>query len=89
MQVTPPTELDPATESELDVLLAACNPSEANEVDFSGVAFCDSSGLRVLVRHQHRHAEAGGSLVVRNASTAIWRVFEITGLDTLFSPDAA
>jgi len=84
MLVVPPTELDPASEALFDAALAACDPTEHNVVDFSDVMFCDSTGLRILVSHHRRHDEAGGRLVVRDAAPAVWRVFEITGLDTLF-----
>ena len=86
MDVTPPTELDPATEAEFEALLAACDPTGDTEVDFSGVAFCDSTGLRVLVAHHRRHADAGGRLVVTGVSPSVRRVFEITGLDHLLAP---
>lgn len=85
MLVQPPAEIDPSTEAEFEVQLLAVDPSGTTTVDFSGVTFCDSTGLRVLVSHQRRHAEAGGKLQVRGASPSIRRVFEITGLDDLLA----
>jgi anti-sigma B factor antagonist len=86
VDVTPPAELDPATEAEFDALLSACDPTGDTVVDFSSVAFCDSTGLRVLVDHHRRHVDAGGTLVVTGVSPTVRRVFEITGIDHLFEP---
>ena len=83
MLVHPPAELDPSTEADLEARLQAADPAGTTTVDFSGVTFCDSTGLRVLVAHQRRHAEAGGKLQVRGAAPSIRRVFEITGLEDL------
>lgn len=83
MLVQPPAEIDPSTEAAFEEQLLAADPSGTTTVDFSSVTFCDSTGLRVLVSQQRRHAEAGGRLQVRSAAPAIRRVFEITGLDDL------
>lgn len=50
------------------------------EVDLSGVEFIDSSGLRTIVTvHQDLEA-AGQSLILVGISSAVERLFEITGL---------
>jgi anti-sigma B factor antagonist len=52
-------------------------------VDMSGTQFCDSAGLRVLVRaHKQSQAEGGEMLLVVPA-TKVLRVFAIAGVDRL------
>lgn len=51
--------------------------------DLSGLGFMDSSGLNVLVTTRARLT--GGSVVVREASESVWRLLEVTGLDTLLA----
>jgi len=56
-------------------------------VDFGGVDFVDSTGLRVLLQaHQQAHSK-GGTLTVRGASPFICRLMEITGLDGMLLTD--
>lgn len=66
---------------------AALDDVEADRhvvLDLGGVEFMDSSGLKVLIGQTVRRGEAGGSLYVRNPSTAVRRIVEITGLDQFF-----
>ena len=51
-------------------------------VDFSGVSFMDSTGLNALIGAYHRAPESG-SLGVVGATSAVRRVFDITGLSQL------
>jgi anti-sigma B factor antagonist len=82
--VVPPSEIDPATVGTLDEALRRCDPAGETVVDFTDVTFCDSSGLRVLIEHATRHADAGGALTLVGVSAAVRRVFEITGTDAMF-----
>ena len=50
-------------------------------VDLSGVEFIDSSGLRELMRADQRLSGEGESLVIRNPSSGVATLFELTGLD--------
>lgn len=83
MEITPPSEIDPSTEGELEAMLAACPADGQTVVDMTEVSFCDSTGLRTLVRHHRRHADAGGSLRVVGARESVRRIFVITGLEHL------
>lgn len=56
-------------------------------VDVSGVTFVDSAGLRVLVRHSERLRASGASLHLRDATDALRRLIELTGLDSAFVLD--
>jgi anti-anti-sigma factor len=53
-------------------------------VDLGGLAFIDSSGLRMLLLADSRAREHGYELVLLAGSEPVQRVFEITGaLDVL------
>lgn len=53
-------------------------------VDMSRTHFCDSAGLNVLVR-AHKRAEAEGSQVrLVISSDQVLRIFEVTGIDSMF-----
>lgn len=54
-------------------------------VDLSSVDFMDSTGLGVLIGSLKRLREAGGSMVLAGIRPAVARVFEITGLDRIFT----
>ncbi len=49
-------------------------------LDLSGVAFCDSSALRVLVDAQRSSSAAGRELVIHDPSPAVRGLFEVSGL---------
>ena len=52
-------------------------------LDMSGVSFCDSTGLGVLVQIRQRVVEGGGWLRVAAPTEAVRRALEITNLDRL------
>ena len=54
-------------------------------VDLAGVDFMDSTGLGVLIGSLKRLREAGGAMVLAGIRPAVARVFEITGLDRIFT----
>lgn len=49
-------------------------------LDMAGVAFCDSSALRVFVDAQRRAAAAGRRLEIAHPSTPVRNLFDISGL---------
>lgn len=54
-------------------------------VDMAALDFIDSSGLNVLVSALKRLRGAGGELVLRSPQPTAVSVFEITGLNTVFT----
>jgi anti-sigma B factor antagonist len=54
-------------------------------VDLSGVEFCDSTGMNVLLSAMKRLREQGGSLELAAPRSAVRRILQVTGLDTVFS----
>jgi anti-sigma B factor antagonist len=53
-------------------------------LDMSGVSFIDSTILSRLLQLRTESVDGGSSLLVRNPSPVVRRVFEITGLDEVF-----
>lgn len=81
--VTAPAEIDAATADQLRMVLleAAVRRHATVVVDMTGTKFCDSAGLRVLVRAHKRALEDGGELrLVIPADGAVFRVFTLTEL---------
>ena len=85
LQITPTNEgfrlegeLDMATADDLSQLLKVavleCRPLV---LDFSGVSFMDSSGLRALLEAAGQ-TEEGGSVIVLNPSLQVRRVLDIS-----------
>jgi anti-sigma B factor antagonist len=54
-------------------------------VDLTEVSFLDSTALGVLVGAMKRQREAGGAMSIVTTGTRIRRLFEITGLDRVFT----
>jgi anti-sigma B factor antagonist len=54
-------------------------------IDMSGVDFCDSTGINVLLA-AHRHAsERGGELQLAGPGSAVRKVLQVTGLESVFA----
>ena len=56
-------------------------------IDFSQVRFMSSAFLGLLVKIHKRVRENGGELTLRNVDPKIYRVFEITRLNKVFTID--
>ncbi|MGW6919344.1 STAS domain-containing protein [Kitasatospora sp. NPDC054939] len=52
-------------------------------VDFSGVGFCDSTGLNILLRARLKAETDGVRVEVAGLRPAVARLFDITGADTV------
>ncbi len=70
-------ELDLATAEDLGVVLGKARSDGPLILDFSGVSFMDSSGLRALLEAV-RSRDGDGTLVILNPTPAVRRVFDIT-----------
>jgi anti-sigma B factor antagonist len=81
-------EIDVATAPQLRVALSRALDAGARRitVDVRDVPFIDSSGLGVLVGALRRLRESGGTeLIVVGLQDPVRKVFDITGLDQLFT----
>ena len=69
----------------LAAVIANAAPASRVVVDMSGVEFCDSTGLNVLLRFRIAAESAGRALVLTGMRSAVARLFAITGADTVFT----
>jgi anti-sigma B factor antagonist len=84
--VTASGELDLYTAPRLQTVLAALlrEPVDRVVVDLSGVEFCDSTGMNVLLAAMKRVKENGGTFELAAPRPAVRRILQVTGLDTVF-----
>lgn len=54
-------------------------------IDVADLAFCDSSGIRVLCQVEHEAAVLGRTVVLRSPTTIVRRVLELTGVSHLLN----
>ncbi|GGV02108.1 anti-sigma factor antagonist [Streptomyces litmocidini] len=85
--LTPVGELDHHTADLLRAPLddALDEGSARLVVDCSGLEFCDSTGLNVLLGARLRADAAGGGVHLVAMPPAVARVFHITGADAVFT----
>ncbi|MFF0560708.1 STAS domain-containing protein [Streptomyces sp. NPDC004266] len=85
--LTPVGELDHHTADLLRTPLddALDEGSARLVVDCSGLEFCDSTGLNVLLGARLRADAAGGGVHLVAMPPAVARVFHITGADAVFT----
>jgi anti-anti-sigma factor len=57
-------------------------PGSLVVVDLAELTFMDSSGLGAVHAARRRAIKDGGTLVVSRPQPAVYRVFQLTGLDT-------
>lgn len=76
--------LDTNTSPELE---AAVQLDGVDELvfDFAGLEYIASSGLRVLLGAQKTMSAKGGRMLVAHPNDMVRGVFEVTGLDGIFS----
>ena len=81
-------EIDVHTVKELRTILLGLVDRGCTHVvaDFTGVRFCDATGLGTLVAVNNRLREQGGALRLTGVSAAQRRILRITHLDRLFRP---
>lgn len=85
--VSPAGELDHHTADLLREPLDRCLDEGFSRlvVDCSGLEFCDSTGLNVLLGARLRAEAAGGGVHLAGMRPMVARVFEITGADAVFT----
>ncbi|GAB3656386.1 STAS domain-containing protein [Actinocorallia lasiicapitis] len=86
--VTAVGELDLYTAPRLQqALVALLREQEVDRVvvDLSGVEFCDSTGMNVLLSGMKRVKERGGQFELAAPRPAVLRILQVTGLDTVFT----
>ena len=74
----------PRLHSELAAVINAA-PASRIVVDMSGVEFCDSTGMNVLLSSLRQARERGGELELAAPRPAVKKILQVTGLDTVFT----
>jgi anti-sigma B factor antagonist len=76
-------ELDLATAPEVEQELQSIEQTDAGTIvlDLSGLAFMDSSGLRLILRAEARSRADSCRLRLLRGPASVQRVFAITGMD--------
>ena len=79
--------LDTNTSPELEAELKLDGVKEVS-FDFSALEYISSAGLRVLMAVHKSMAASGGAMKILHPNAMVLGVFEITGLDSVFSVEA-
>jgi anti-sigma B factor antagonist len=74
----------PRLHSELAAVLVDGMPARV-VIDMSGVDFCDSTGMNVLLSCLRRVRERGGELEIASPKPAVRKILQVTGLDSVFT----
>jgi len=72
-------ELDLSVADKLQKALDGAGP-ESTLIDLKYCTFIDSTGIAVILRAHRQREEEGGRIVVHSPSTAVLRIFTVTGL---------
>ena len=83
--VTLTGRLDTNTSAELDKELVSTDPKCDLVLDFCGLEYMSSAGLRLLVAYDKRQKENGKTLVVKNANAVIKEIFGLTGFNKVLT----
>ena len=85
--VAPRGRVDSTTSEELERSLLRCLEQGERRivVDFAGVEYISSAGLRVLLMLAKRLREARGDLVLCSMGDAVRQVFDLAGFIPLFA----
>jgi anti-sigma B factor antagonist len=75
----------PRLQSELAAVIAGAAPASRVIVDMSGVDFCDSTGMNVLLSCLRQARQRGGELELAAPRPAVRKILAVTGLDAVFT----
>jgi anti-sigma B factor antagonist len=75
----------PRLHSELAAVIDNAAPASRIVVDMSGVEFCDSTGMNVLLSSLRQARERGGELELAAPRPAVMKILQVTGLDSVFT----
>ena len=74
----------PRLHSELAAVVGSSAPARV-VVDMSGVEFCDSTGMNVLLSCLRQAREQGGELELAAPRPGVRKILHVTGLDSVFT----
>lgn len=64
---------------------ALANPTGTNVVDFAGVPYISSNGLKVLQKVNGEISRQGGKITLRNLKPNVKEIFDTIGFTNLFT----
>lgn len=77
--------LDTANSVEFETIMTEASDATSElTVDFSGIEYISSSGLRVLLKIQKKMA-AKGTMIICNVNNAVKEVFDLTGFSEILT----
>ena len=79
--VTATGELDLTTQPELADSLPHVQPGGRLVLDFRGLTFIDSTGVKAIITSRQLCADHGQEFCLIRAAGHVHRIFEVTGLD--------
>jgi anti-sigma B factor antagonist len=74
----------PRLQTELLAAMGSADPALV-VVDMSGVEFCDSTGMNVLLAAHRQACERGGDLALAAPRAPVRKILEVTGLSSVFT----
>ena len=83
--ITVSGELDYHTGPQLRACLDDAPCQEGLVLDLSGITYCDSTGVSILVCAYRRTEAAGTTLALAGAAPEVFRLLSLTGLDRFFT----
>jgi anti-sigma B factor antagonist len=75
----------PRLHSEIAAVIASAAPASRVIIDLSGVEFCDSTGMNVLLSCLRQVQERRGELKLAAPRPAVRKILQVTGLDSVFT----
>jgi anti-sigma B factor antagonist len=75
----------PKLQNDLARIIENAGPAARVVIDMSGVEFCDSTGMNVLLSCLRQLRERGGELELARPRPAIKKILQVTGLDAVFT----
>jgi len=86
MELTLTGRLDVITSKGLQAaLIEAVQSSETVVLDFGGVEYLSSAGLRALLNGQKAAQQSGKSIMIKNVMPEVMEVFDITGFSGILT----
>lgn len=79
-------KIDKITAPEVQTkVLAAVQKNPNLTLDFAGVEYISSAGLRALLLGQKSASAKGGSMIIINVSNEVMNVFKLSGFDKILT----
>jgi anti-anti-sigma factor len=86
LTVSPSGRLDTVSSAELKDQIDAEGPDGLDiHMDFSGIEYISSAGLRLLVALQKKTNSTGNKLIIKNVGKVVNQVFSVAGFNKILT----